>query len=129
MKETEHQAAGRPRATTNHLLQIANISNTSAAGFADSLRAVLRPAVHAGVDRMPVTEPLGQATPLAILFGYVQDCVQNLQIGQAHIDVLHRLARLDHSILRFGNPHVQVSHGNDHIVLTGPNWNFSLHSP
>jgi hypothetical protein len=45
--------------------------------------SVLRPAVHPGVDGVPVAEPLGQATPFAALLGNIQERVQHPQIGQA----------------------------------------------
>jgi hypothetical protein len=67
--------------------------------------AALRPAIHAGVDRVPVAEPLGQATPLAALLGHVQDRVQHLQVGQAHIAALRGQAVLDHAVLRFADFH------------------------
>ena len=34
------------------------------------------PAVHAGVDGVPVTKALGQTTPLATLFSHIQNGVQ-----------------------------------------------------
>jgi len=39
--------------------------------------AAFRPAIHTGVDRVPVAEPFGQAAPLASLLGHVQDRVQH----------------------------------------------------
>ena len=43
--------------------------------------AGLGPTVHACVDRVPVAEPLGQATPLAAVLGHVEDGVQDLQVA------------------------------------------------
>lgn len=40
----------------------------------------LCPAVHAGVDGVPPTEPLGHATPLAPVLGDIQDRVQDIQV-------------------------------------------------
>ena len=39
------------------------------------------PAVHAGVDGMPVAEPFRQAPPLAAMFSDEQNRVEYLQIG------------------------------------------------
>jgi hypothetical protein len=65
----------------------------------------LRPAIHAGVDGVPVAEPLGQTAPFAALLGDVQDRVQHPQIGEAHVAALCRQTVLDHAILRFGDFH------------------------
>ena len=48
----------------------------------------LCPATHARVDRVPIAEPLGQTTPLASMFGDVQDRVKHLQIRQADVAAL-----------------------------------------
>jgi hypothetical protein len=65
----------------------------------------LRPAIHAGVDRVPVAKPLGQTAPFAALLGYVQNGVQHPQIGQAHVAALGRQTVLDLAVLRFGDFH------------------------
>ena len=61
----------------------------------------LGPAIHSGIDRMPVTEALGQPAPLAAVLRHVQDRVKHLKIGDAHIAALTREARLDTTILGF----------------------------
>ena len=65
----------------------------------------LRPAIHAGVDGVPVAEPLGQTAPFATLLGDLQDRVQHAQIGQAHIAALNRQTVLDQAVLRFADFH------------------------
>jgi len=45
--------------------------------------AALSPAVHARIDRVPVAEAFGQATPFAALFGHVQDRIKHVTIAQA----------------------------------------------
>jgi len=50
----------------------------------------LRPAVHSGVDRMPVAKTLWQAAPFAAMLGNVQNGIENLKIGQADIASLPR---------------------------------------
>ena len=67
--------------------------------------SILRPAIHAGVDGVPMAEPLGQPAPFAALFGNEQDGVQHPQIGQAHIAALSRQTVLDQAVLRFGDFH------------------------
>jgi len=68
---------------------------------------VLRPAIHAGVDRVPIAEPLGQAAPFAALLGNIQDRIQELQIGQAHVATLYRQTVLDQVVLRFADFHLR----------------------
>src|SRR5512145_2271588 len=65
----------------------------------------LGPAVHAGIDRVPVRESLGQTTPLAPLLGNVEDRVENLQIRQADIAALARQAVGYALVLGFGDFH------------------------
>ena len=57
--------------------------------------ACLGPATHARVDRVPVAESFGQATPLAAMLGYVQHCVDYLQIGEDYIAALPGQAVFD----------------------------------
>jgi len=40
----------------------------------------LRPAIHPGIDRVPIAEPLGQTTPRAAMLGHVQDSIEYGQI-------------------------------------------------
>src|SRR5687767_7751706 len=78
------------------------------------------PPIHAGIDRVPVAEPLGQTAPSAALFRDVQDGVQHPQIGQAHVAALCRQTVLDQAILRFGNLHSRSISCNRWLVLTRP---------
>ena len=65
------------------------------------------PAIHAGVDRVPVAKTCGQAAPFAALLGHVQDRVQHSQIGQAHVATLGWQTVLDQAVLRFGDFHAR----------------------
>jgi hypothetical protein len=67
--------------------------------------AVLGPAVHAGVNGVPVAEPLGKPPPLAPLLGHIQDRVQHREVRQAHVAALTRKAGLDATVLGLGNLH------------------------
>jgi hypothetical protein len=67
--------------------------------------ATLRPAIHPRVDRMPITEPLGQTAPFAALLRHIEDRVQYSEIGQTYVATLHRQTVLDQVILRFGDFH------------------------
>ena len=70
--------------------------------------AQLGPPVHAGVDRVPVAEALGQAAPLAAVLGHVQDRIDHLQVGQADIASLSRQATLDLFVLGRCDFHAQI---------------------
>ena len=48
------------------------------------------PAVHAGVDGVPITEALGQTAPLATMLGHVQNGIQYAQIAETDIASLKR---------------------------------------
>ncbi len=63
------------------------------------------PAIHAGVDGVPVAEAPGQSAPFAALLGDVQDRIQHSQIGQTDIAALDRQTVLDQAVLRFGDFH------------------------
>ena len=63
------------------------------------------PAIHTGVDGMPVAEPFRQASPFAAMLGDEQDRVEYLQIGQTYIAPLPWQASLYTTILCFGNFH------------------------
>ena len=52
--------------------------------------AALGPPVHARINRVPVAEPLGEATPFAALLGDIQNRVQDLQIVECHVAALGR---------------------------------------
>jgi len=68
----------------------------------------LRPAIHAGVDRVPVAEALRQAAPLAAVLGYVQDRIQHLQIRKADVATLPRKAVFDLLVLGLCDFHAQI---------------------
>src|ERR1700746_2058140 len=70
--------------------------------------AVLGPAIHPGVDRVPAAETLRQTAPFAALLSDIEHRVQHLQVAQAHIPTLHRPRILDPLILRFGDLHLVV---------------------
>ena len=68
-------------------------------------RTAFAPAVHARIDRVPIAEPPGQAAPLAALLGYVQDGIQNTEVGQTHVAPLRGQAVRDLFVLRSGDFH------------------------
>ncbi len=69
--------------------------------------ATFGPAIHTGVDRVPVAEACGQATLFAALLGHVQDRVQHSQIGQAHVAALGWQTVLDQAVQRVGDFHAR----------------------
>ena len=69
--------------------------------------AAFGPAIHAGVDGVPVAEACGQAAPFAALLGHGQDRVQYAQIGQAHVATLGWQTMLDQAVLHFGDFHAR----------------------
>ena len=64
------------------------------------------PAIHTGIDGMPVAKPFRQSPPLASMLGYEQNCVEYLKIGVIYIAPLSREASLDTTVLCFGDLHV-----------------------
>ena len=72
--------------------------------------AVLRPTVHAGVDRMPIAESFGQAAPFAALLRDVQDGVQDLQIAQRDVASLARQTICYAFLLRLVDFHSRFVH-------------------
>src|SRR5258707_9620130 len=68
--------------------------------------AVLGPAIHPRVDRVPAAETLRQTPPFAALLSNIEHRVQHLQVAQAHIPTLHRQPILDPLILRFCDLHL-----------------------
>jgi hypothetical protein len=67
---------------------------------------VLGPTVHAGIDGVPRAKALGQATPLAALFGNIKQRVEKLQIRHSHVAALPRQLRLYALKLRLGGLHL-----------------------
>jgi len=88
--------------------------------------AALRPAVHARIDRVPVPELFGEATPFAALLGDVQDRVQDLQIVERDVAALGRQASLDVTILSLGEFHVRSIAQIGPLVLTVPSTYIAL---
>ena len=55
----------------------------------------LGPAIHAGVDVVPVAKPLRKTSPLAAMFGHIKNGIEDLQIGEADVATLHRQTVFD----------------------------------
>ena len=72
--------------------------------------AALRPAVHPGVDGVPVAKTLGQSAPLASMLSHIQQSVQQLQVRQAYIAPLYRQTFLDPCVLLFRDLHSDNLH-------------------
>jgi hypothetical protein len=68
----------------------------------------LGPTMHAGVDRVPVAEPLGHAAPLAAVLGHVQHGIDRLQVNHADIAALSRWTVLDKRELLDRDPHADA---------------------
>jgi len=65
----------------------------------------LAPAVHPRVDRMPVAKMPRQPSPFATMLHHIEQSVEQLQIGHAHIAALPRQAISDALKLTLGNLH------------------------
>ena len=65
----------------------------------------LTPAVHPGVDSMPIAQFLGQTTPFATMLDHIEQRIEQLQIGDAHVAALTRQAISDPLILTLSNLH------------------------
>ena len=55
----------------------------------------LGPAVHAGIDRVPVAEALGQRVPFTDVLGDLQDRVDYVEVAERDVAALYRQERLD----------------------------------
>src|SRR5450631_2747800 len=89
--------------------------------FKDAVqRAILRPAVHAGIDGVPIAEALGQPTPLASLLGHIQNRVQYRQVRHADIATLTRQTGLYAKVLRLCDLHKNRIPRKYRLVLTRP---------
>ena len=66
---------------------------------------LLGPAIHPRIDRVPITETLWQAAPLAAMLGNVKDRVQHLQVRHANVAALLRQAMYDPLKLLFRDFH------------------------
>ena len=67
--------------------------------------AVFAPAVHPGINGMPVAEFFWETPPLAAIFRDVEDGIENLEIIQGNISPLPREAIGDAFIMFFGYVH------------------------
>jgi len=54
---------------------------------------------------VPSAKPFGKPAPLASLLGYIQDCVEYLQVRQAYVSTLHLQAIFDPLVLLFRDFH------------------------
>lgn len=85
-------------------------------------RTALRLAIHPCVDRMPVAKTLRQPSPLTAMLGYIQHCIQKLQVRQDYIAPLNRQTILDSRVLLFRDLHLLPLYRSlMEIVLTRPN--------
>lgn len=81
------------------------------------------PSPHAGVDRMPVAESLGQAAPFATMLGYVQHRIDYLKIGHTDVATLLGQAIFDEGELLGRDlhaEHFEEDLRSDQLVLTAP---------
>ena len=67
--------------------------------------SALRPAVHAGVNSVPVAEAFRQAAPFAALLGDKQNRVQHSEVRQAYVAPLARQDWLNPAVLLLGDLH------------------------
>jgi len=91
--------------------------------------AVLRPAVHPRVNRVPIAEPFRQPAPFAAVFGHEKDRVEHLQIRKHHVPPLPREQRGDLFILSLGQFHQldppSKMMGDEHNIFEA----FSVNTP
>ncbi len=82
--------------------------------------AVLRPAVHARVDGVPVAKAGRQAPPLATVLGHIQNGVENPEVGNADVAPLHWKLGRDAVVLSLSEFHLQTIARSGPLVLTRP---------
>ena len=63
---------------------------------------VLRPAVHPGVDGVPIAESRRQSSPFAAMFSDIQDGIEHLPVRNPYIAPLEWQMWRDAFILRMG---------------------------
>ena len=68
----------------------------------------LTPAIHPGVNGVPVAEVLGQPAPFAALLGHKENSVEHLKVGQTHIAALPGQTVGNPRILALGNFHPTI---------------------
>ena len=66
---------------------------------------VFGPAIHAGIDRVPIPEATRHAPPLAPVLGDVQDRIEHLLVGHADIASLPRKIGRNARVLCLGEFH------------------------
>jgi hypothetical protein len=71
----------------------------------------LRPSIHPRVNRMPISELLWQAAPLAAMLGNMQDSVHDSKVINADVAPLYRQQMLDDLKLSFRYFHPLNIHG------------------
>ena len=80
--------------------------------------AALGPAHHAGVDRVPRSNLLGEAPSFTALFGDMQNGFEDLRVGESHIAAMNWEAMGDLFVLGFADFHERIM---PEYALTGPN--------
>ena len=63
------------------------------------------PAIHSSVDCVPIAIAFRQSAPFAAVLSDVQNRVEYLKVGEAHVAALTRKTGLDPSILGFCDLH------------------------
>lgn len=82
--------------------------------------AAFGPAIHAGVDGMPISEAFGQPPPLTTLLGHLKQGVEQLQVGQLHVAALAGKTGGNTLVLRFGDLHARQSITKSSISVNTP---------
>ena len=72
--------------------------------------SILRPAVHARIDGVPIAKPLRKAAPFAPVLGHIQNSIQELKVGEAYVAPLYRQAVFDSRVLLFSDFHLPLTY-------------------
>ena len=80
--------------------------------------AALGPAIHAGVDGMPISEAFGQAAPLTAVLGDLEQGVQPVPVVEFYVAALAGKTGSNTLVLRFGDLHADTVSQNYKLVLT-----------
>jgi len=75
-------------------------------------QAAPRPPVHPRVDRVPSTEALGQAAPLAAVLSHIKNRIQHLQVRHTYVTPLPGQAMFDLMVLGFSDFHHRSAQAN-----------------
>ena len=81
---------------------------------------VLGPAVHPGVDGVPIAKSCRQSSPFAAMLGDIQDGIEHLSVRNAYIAALDREMWRDAFVLRLGEFHPKSIAHIHSLVLTRP---------